>query len=262
MSNSTHLFPLHWGFLAVGIAIFSYGTSLVSFASEPADVATLRIHPIRATNVGRVVELVTSIVPNERVVPMSASRELAVFAVPSVQNAIAERIALHEKNALLFERIDLVETDPQVVRVSIQNALRHETAQKAESPMLKRSLKFEIDARKKQLLVWGGESQINFVKDIVLEAERDAKDRRKMQQIADANHAAEPVQSPQNHESTMPPIDSRTADGLLGQSKRLLVPRGPVRVVHVKGLDLLLIRSRGGGDQRLPVPSGNVKIGP
>ncbi len=240
-----------------------------SSASEPVDAATLQLHPIRALDAQRVADLVASIVPAERIALISATRELAVFATESAQNAVAERIAAHEKNALLLERMDLSGIDPQMVAAAIRIALRTEASDEPEKRLTRGTLKYEMDAAAQILTVAGTESQINFVKRIVAEIEKGAKDPQRSRSIADASEAAEPSRLAGDQPSRLSPdgivaresmVEKPTTQQSTAEPRILLAPRGPVKIVHIKGLDLFLIRASGDGRSRLPAPSGDVKI--
>jgi hypothetical protein len=168
-------YQLYAGLLAaiVALADNSATISAQESSSAPAAVATLELHDIRASNLKRVADLVTSIVPTERVVLISANRQLAVFAVPSVQDAGAKQM----------DRAD----------------------SKAHSP-------------------------------------DDSGCRQKPPSFPPADDL----------ETAVPQLQSVT--GLpYSKTKFLPVPRGPVKIVHVKGLDLLLIRGRlGAGAEAEP----------
>ena len=164
---------------------------------------------------------------------------LAVFAPAEIQKSVAERIATFEKSAELLERIDLASSDPQRVYEAVQHFLRHQRSQRpaksAEIP-----IKIAIDSQLKQLLVYGPESRIEVVKTFVLGFNQADKVRREKVAAVNTGQNRKPFSADSR--------DTRTRNRPNDRPERpeLQLPSGPVRIVHVKGADLLLIRGARG----------------
>lgn len=212
-----------------------------------AELATLRTHSVRAYDLQSVVSLVGSIVPADRVIPLPANRELVVFAIPSLQDAVAERIAAHEQHALLFERIDLLAADPRQLGEAIRSAWANESAREAATSAPAHRFNFEIDATRRKLLVWGSHSQLETVKHIVQTTQRSAATPQtprtaQTPQVADKSRDPEPRIRRDDPTSVIDQVAGETQPPY----PFVPVPTGPVRIVLIEGLDVLLIRAGGG----------------
>jgi hypothetical protein len=151
------------GLLAVGM-VLTEGSATISAQESlgaQSEVTTLQLHAVRASNLKGVADLINSIVPAERVVVVTGNRQLAVFAVPSVQDAVAKRIADHEKSATLTEAIDFFPCHPHMVWNGVEQSRRMQFMD--DDNGLSERLDYEFDASKRKLLVWGSESDISFV---------------------------------------------------------------------------------------------------
>jgi hypothetical protein len=198
---------------------------------------------------------------------MDASREMVVFAAPAIQNAVAECIASYEKNAMLFDRIDLQKTDPREVGLAIERAVRRETEKNRESFLPDDRIEYRFGPLAKKLLVRGTESQIDSVRNIVTNLAERSGVERQLRSTSETDSTNDATVLAEQKESNQSPSGRRfgkksIANKRFTEPTMLLVPRRPVKIVHVKGLDLLLIRGSGGSVRKqVPVLSGNTSQG-
>jgi hypothetical protein len=126
---------------------------------------------------------------------------------------------------------------------------------------LSKRLNYKLDASKRKLLVWGSESDIKFVQSVVgtmVQAEAADQDThqvagtKRMDRADSKSHSLDDSDARQKPRLSPPADDLETAmpqlqrvSGLpFSDTKFLSLPRGPVKIVHVKELDLFLIRGR------------------
>ncbi len=223
------------GILVVAlVGCWSYG-----FAEERPrtgfDTAVLRIYRIRAVDSDSLVREIEMVVPSDRLFVSLASHEVIVFAKPSVQQSVADAIAAYEKHALLFERIDLFSADPRLVDKIVRSGIDAGSNEDAE-PMAKASLRMQVDSTNR-VLVWGRASQIEFVKQTI-----DALNQNGSQD--------KQATAPNNRTAKAAAASKETADPSRRRA-RLLAPSGPIRIVPIKGADLLLIRGQQSDVERL-----------
>ncbi len=222
------------------IAVLSFVLGTAFSPGEPpeptAEVPTLRVHRIRVVEPQAILLTIKSSVPQERTSWIPASRELVVFAGSAVQQAVAETIRKHERDALLFERLDLQDADPRLVDKIVRGAVRvQDTA--ASKDLLNSKFQFQLRSSANMVDVWGQASQIDFVRTTI-----EALSVRKspLQQPPVGNDRI--VDSPPPAAASEDPRSARAP---------LLAPSGPIRLVPIRGADLLLIRGQRSDIERL-----------
>jgi hypothetical protein len=249
------------------VVIAAYVATCTScHGGEPTEVATLRLHRVRAADAQTVAARVAEQVAAECVLLIPATGQLAVLAAPSTQIAVAEEIAAHEKDAILFARFDLRGRNLTDIETSLKVALRHASRETGWKP-----IRFRMEASSRTLNVWAQESQISFIEQFIRHPESKAS--RNQVAAKDPPQATKRTSPASPLESQLPPHGAesvRSGEGFPDGGQHgepaigLPLPRGPVRIVLIKELDLVLIRANGqsfGNEMRqLPVPSGDVKI--
>jgi len=271
-----HIFP------PVLLLLFACGAVTGVCAADPAtagaEASELCIYRIRAADARAVFDLIGSIVDDDRMVLNPMTRELAVFASPSVHELVADRIATHEDVVPLVEVIDLKHADPRQVLIAIKTAFGTGAARDEEAnapsddpPTV------EMDARTRRLFVRAKKPQIEIINEIIERLEKSDAVQDLQGNESNVHTAAESPKSKApvvgTDERPLPPpanqpgsdSDQRKEPGNQPgrRTRPLLAPIGPVRIVHIEGTNLLLIRGRGGGDgqeARLPAPTGPVRI--
>lgn len=274
--NLCHIFP------PVLLLLFAWGAATGVSAADPAtagaEASELCIYRIRAADARAVFDLIGSVVDDDRMVLNPMTRELAVFASPSVHELVADRIATHEDVVPLVEVIDLKHADQRQVLIAIKTAFGTGAARDEEANALRDDAPIvEMDARTRRLFVRAKKPQIEIINDIIKRLDKTdaAQDLQ-----GNGSNVHTPSESPKSkarvagtHERPLPPpaiqpgsaSDQREEpENRPGRRTRtLLAPSGPVRIVHIEGTNLLLIRGRGGGGERearLPAPTGPVRI--
>jgi hypothetical protein len=177
-----------------------------------------------------------SIIAEERITWIPASRELVVFATPAVQQSVAKAIDDCEQDALLFERLDLCGADPQLVDNIVRGAIRVQKIAKSQESSTG-EFRFQLRSPAQCVDVWGRAAQIDFVKTTI-----EALGQQKPT-----------IQQPPVEDDRVVRSSATTAarEDPISQRPRLLAPAGPIRLVPIKGADLLLIRGQRSDIERL-----------
>ncbi len=194
-------------------------------AGEP-ESPTLRIHHVRSLDFKQCLRVLEGIVPEVRMLEMPESRAIAVYARASLQRSVAKAIADHERNAILFDRLDPRNADPQAVTQVVISGIKAAKSENADSDG--DAFHIQFDPLSRQFLVRGRALEIDFVK----------------QTIDAVSQHPDPPGTPSNDQrAKIATIDSMN-EPPTAERHSLRVPSGPLRIVPVKGLDLLLIRGR------------------
>lgn len=205
---------------------------------EMAGRSGLRIYTTRAANPGAVAPLLAALVPADRIVLIPGSPQIAVFANADTQEMIARRISEFEKQALLRERIDLSASDSASVEFALQgDSIRHAGTTTHDQP-----LRFRFDRASESVVLLGTESQLERARRIVRQHPAQKPIRKEGLNVAEEKAISNRAQDRFPQASPAEQVEEKKSHAPSREPRFIPVPLRPVRIVHVKELDLFLIR--------------------
>lgn len=205
----------------------------IADAAADGDAAELQIHRTRAADLGPIQKWIAGLVPKNSQMRLPQDRAFAVLASPSTHASIARKIADHENESILIDQIDLSRTDVDRFLDTAESLRRHAVENSKGG-----AFKYEVDLRHNKMTVQGIRLHVDTLKRIAGSKAYAAKTS-----LDDSDVVTSP-DMPDTNRNQIPDSVAKSGEPDPARPKFLRLPRGPIRVVPIRELDLLLIRAR------------------